>query len=159
MQVSAFIPIKKYSHSKGRLASILSEQQRSDLSKAMAAQTIKALTHSNICDSITLVTNDSDLIIEHNQFISGIKALEKYDMVSPYSKVIDLTPQESSQPTNNILTIDRDGRGENDNQKINISGGVAMFKKESIIKIGGWNEDFIGWGAEDDEITIRVKKL
>ena len=33
-----------------------------------------------------------------------------------------------------------------------------MFKKESIIKIGGWNEDFIGWGAEDDEITIRVKK-
>lgn len=64
MQVSAFIPIKKYSHSKRRLASILSEQQRSDLSKAMAAQTIKALTHSNICDSITLVTNDSDLIIE-----------------------------------------------------------------------------------------------
>ena len=64
MQVSALIPIKKYSHSKGRLASILSEQQRSDLSKAMAAQTIKALTHSNICDSITLVTNDSDLIIE-----------------------------------------------------------------------------------------------
>ena len=64
MQVTAFIPIKKYSHSKGRLASILSEQQRSDLSKAMAAQTIKALIQSNICDSITLVTNDPHLIIE-----------------------------------------------------------------------------------------------
>lgn len=64
MQVSAFIPIKKYSHSKGRLASILSEQQRSDLSKAMATQTIKALIQSNICDSITLVTNDPHLIIE-----------------------------------------------------------------------------------------------
>ena len=64
MQVSAFIPIKKYSYSKGRLASILSEQQRSDLSKAMAAQTIKALIQSNICDSITLVTNDPHLIIE-----------------------------------------------------------------------------------------------
>ena len=64
MQVSAFIPIKKYSHSKRRLASILSEQQRSDLSKAMATQTIKALIQSNICDSITLVTNDPHLIIE-----------------------------------------------------------------------------------------------
>jgi len=64
MQVSAFIPIKKYSHSKRRLASILSEQQRSDLSKAMATQTIKALIQSNICDSITLVTNDPLLIIE-----------------------------------------------------------------------------------------------
>jgi|TARA_R110002167_G_scaffold76869_1_gene213774 predicted glycosyltransferase involved in capsule biosynthesis len=114
-----------------------------------------ALRRSN---SNIIVFGDSDLIIEHNQFISGIKALEKYDMVSPYDKVIDLTPQESSYPTQNILEIDRDGRGENDNQKINISGGVAMFKKESIIKIGGWNEDFIGWGAEDDEITIRVKK-
>ena len=64
MQVSAFIPIKKYSHSKRRLASILSEQLRSDLSKAMATQTIKALIQSNICDSITLVTNDPLLIIE-----------------------------------------------------------------------------------------------
>ena len=64
MQVSAFIPIKKYSHSKGRLAGILSEQQRSDLSKAMATQTIKALIQSNICDSITLVTNDPNLSME-----------------------------------------------------------------------------------------------
>jgi len=64
MQVSTFIPIKKYSHSKGRLASILSEQQRSDLSKAMATQTIKSLIQSNACNSITLVTNDPHLIIE-----------------------------------------------------------------------------------------------
>ena len=64
MQISAFIPIKKFSNSKGRLASILSEQQRSDLSKAMANQTIKALIQSSICDSITLVTNDPDLVIE-----------------------------------------------------------------------------------------------
>ena len=53
--------LRKFSNSKGRLASILSEQQRSDLSKAMANQTIKALIQSSICDSITLVTNDPDL--------------------------------------------------------------------------------------------------
>lgn len=105
-----------------------------------------------------IIFGDSDLIMEHNQFVDGINALQEYDMVSPYHKVIDLTPQESSTSTPNILKIDRVGRGETDNQKINISGGIAMFRKEAIIKIGGWNEDFIGWGAEDDEMTIRVKK-
>ena len=105
-----------------------------------------------------IIFGDSDLIMEHNQFISGINALSEYDMVSPYHKVIDLNPQESSNSTENILKIDRPGRGENDNQKINISGGIAMFRKDSINKIGGWNEDFVGWGAEDDEMTIRVKK-
>lgn len=105
-----------------------------------------------------IIFGDSDLIMEHNQFISGINALNEYDMVSPYHKVIDLTPEETNTPIQNILTINRVGRGETDNQKINISGGIAMFKKDSIIKIGGWNEDFIGWGAEDDEMTIRVKK-
>jgi predicted glycosyltransferase involved in capsule biosynthesis len=109
-------------------------------------------------NSNIIVFGDSDLIIEQNQFIEGVKALSKFDMVSPYSKVIDLSPQETSQPLPNMLKIDRVGRGETDNQKINISGGIAMFRKDALLKIGGWNEDFIGWGAEDDEMTIRVHK-
>lgn len=114
-----------------------------------------ALKRSN---SDIIVFGDSDLLMEHNQFIAGINALNDYDMVSPYHKVIDLTREESSTTLQNILNIDRSGRGETDNQKINISGGIAMFKKQSLLKIGGWNEDFIGWGAEDDEMTIRVHK-
>ena len=109
-------------------------------------------------NSDVIVFGDSDLIMNQEQLINAIKGLKDYDMISPYNKVVDLTPQESGQATENILKIDRDGRGQNDNQKINISGGIAIFKRESIVKIGGWNENFVGWGAEDDEITIRVKK-
>lgn len=106
-----------------------------------------------------VVFGDSDLIMEPNQFISGLNALNNYDMVSPYNSVVDLTQQESNLQLEQIVSIKRPGRGENDNQKINISGGIAMFKKDAIYKIGGWNEDFWSWGGEDDFQTIKVKNF
>ena len=112
-----------------------------------------ALKNSN---SSVIVFGDSDLIMEPNQFIAGLQALQSYEMVSPYHTVVDLTPSETGLPMEEVMKIDRPGRGETDNQKINISGGISMFRKESISKIAGWNEDFIGWGGEDDYQTLKV---
>ena len=61
MLVSAFIPIKKFSNSKKRLSNILNSSDRYKLAELMAQQTIKILLHSNICESITIVTNDKNL--------------------------------------------------------------------------------------------------
>lgn len=112
-----------------------------------------------IANSNVLIFGDSDIIIEPNLFISGLNALKTHDMVSPYNSVIDLTQQESNLPLENIIKIDRPGRGENDNQKINICGGVSMFNLEAIQKIGGWNEDFWDWGGEDDYQSLKVKNF
>ena len=112
-----------------------------------------ALKSSN---SSVIVFGDSDLIMEPNQFIAGLQALQSYEMVSPYHTVVDLTPSETGLPMEEVVKIERPGRGETDNQKINISGGISMFRKESISKISGWNEDFIGWGGEDDYQTLKV---
>jgi predicted glycosyltransferase involved in capsule biosynthesis len=95
----------------------------------------------------------------NNEFIEGLKALQENEMVSPYYSVVDLDQQESGMDFNQILQINRPGRGENDNQKINISGGIAMFRRDAIARIGGWNEDFIGWGGEDDFQTMKVKNF
>jgi cellulose synthase/poly-beta-1,6-N-acetylglucosamine synthase-like glycosyltransferase len=103
-----------------------------------------------------VVFGDSDLIMNPDDFINGLKAMSEFEMVSPYSSVVDLTPQETGLAFEQITKISRPGRGENDNQKINISGGISIFRKESILKIGGWSEDFIGWGGEDDFQTIKV---
>jgi len=104
-----------------------------------------------------LVFGDSDLLIEPNQMISSLKMIDHYDCVSPYSSVLDLTQQESQLSLDQMVSINRPGRGENDNQKINLCGGVVMYRKDSIIKIGGWCEDFIGWGAEDDFQAHKTK--
>ena len=104
-----------------------------------------------------VVFTDCDLIMNPDKFIESLKLIEKYDMVSPYSSVVDLDPNESQMQLNQLINIDRPGRGENDNQKINISGGMVIFKKEAIYKIGGFDENFIGWGGEDDAMTVKVK--
>jgi predicted glycosyltransferase involved in capsule biosynthesis len=80
-------------------------------------------------------------------------------MVSPYNSVVDLTQQENGLSIQQIIEINRPGRGETDNQKINISGGIAMFRKDALVKIGGWSESFIGWGGEDDFQTLKVKNF
>jgi predicted glycosyltransferase involved in capsule biosynthesis len=56
-----------------------------------------------------------------------------------------------------MFMVNRPGRGETDNQKINICGGMTIFRKEAFLSIGGYNEDFIGWGGEDDFQAIKVK--
>jgi len=93
---------------------------------------------------------DSDLIMDPNEMIEALNTLQKYDCVSPYKSVLDLTPQESGLHIDQLKQIARPGRGETDNQKINLCGGIVFYKKDAIMKIGGWCEDFIGWGGEDN---------
>lgn len=114
------------------------------------------LKHSN---SNIIVFGDSDLIMDPNQFISSLNLISQYEMVNPYNKVIDLTQNESMLPFDKMIEIDRPGRGETDIQKVPLCGGICLFRKESIQKIGGWNEDFWSWGGEDDFQSVKVKNL
>jgi predicted glycosyltransferase involved in capsule biosynthesis len=100
---------------------------------------------------------DSDLIMEPQAFIKGLQATQQFEMVSPYHSVLDLTQHESNIPLEALMKIDRPGRGETDIQKINISGGIAIFRKDAFFKIGGWSENFLGWGGEDDYQTLKVR--
>lgn len=109
--------------------------------------------------SSIICCGDSDLIMNPQDFIAGLQAMQQYEMVSPYNSVLDLTPQESNLALEQLVQINRPGRGETDNQKINISGGIAIFRKDALNKIGGWSENFIGWGGEDDFQTIKVKNF
>lgn len=108
--------------------------------------------------SSVIVFSDSDLIMDPEEFITSLKEIENYDMISPYKSVLDLQPNESHLSLAQLKTINRPGRGETDNQAINICGGISIFRKDSIQRIGGWCEDFAGWGGEDDYLTILVKK-
>jgi predicted glycosyltransferase involved in capsule biosynthesis len=40
-----------------------------------------------------------------------------------------------------------------------LCGGICIFRKSAILRIGGWNESFMGWGAEDDFISHKVKNF
>jgi 2-phospho-L-lactate guanylyltransferase len=65
MNISAFIPIKKFSSSKNRLANVISSSEREILAASMAKKTIHTLHNSKICNSITVVTNDEHLQLDN----------------------------------------------------------------------------------------------
>ena len=108
-----------------------------------------------------LIFGDSDLIMHPNSFIQAVQQIDNFDVVNPYNSVIDLTPQESSMDINSILQINKIGRGEADGdiQKTNLCGGIIIFRKDKFMEIGGFPEDFLGWGGEDDMMTIKVKSF
>lgn len=106
-----------------------------------------------------IIFGDSDLIMNPDEFIKSVQMLEKYEMVNPYNSVIDLNPQESNLPLGEILKINRPGRGETDIQKVPMCGGICIFRRDAIHKIGGWDEGFIGWGGEDDFQSVKVKNF
>lgn len=106
-----------------------------------------------------IVFGDSDLIMDPNEFIKSVQMLEQYEMVNPYNSVIDLNQQESNLPLGEILKINRPGRGETDIQKVPMCGGICIFRRDAINRIGGWDQGFIGWGAEDDFQSIKVKNF
>ena len=106
-----------------------------------------------------VIFGDSDLIMHPQSFINAVQALDYYDVVNPYNSVIDLDPNETLMDINSILQINRIGRGEaaDDIQKVPLCGGIILFKKEKLVEIGGWNQGFYGWGAEDDFQSMKVK--
>jgi len=106
-----------------------------------------------------IVFGDSDLIMDQQEFINSLKLLEQYESVNPYSKVIDLTSNENGMPIEALKQIQRPYRGELDIQKTPIAGGIIMFRKDALIKLGGWDQNFIGWGAEDNWTSHKILNI
>jgi predicted glycosyltransferase involved in capsule biosynthesis len=104
-----------------------------------------------------LVFGDADLILEIDAINSSVNSLKEFDCVNPYNTVLDLNDWETSKFLEDgsidfLRTINKPGR-----TGTNMCGGLVMFTKSGFEKIGGWNEEFWGWGAEDDFMTIKVE--
>jgi hypothetical protein len=104
-----------------------------------------------------LVFGDSDIIMRGHEFLSALEAAESLDVLSPYSSVLDLERGEGGLGLDDLAKIARAGRGEGDNQRINLCGGVVVFSRYAFERVGGWDEDFVGWGGEDDMMTFKVE--
>lgn len=117
-----------------------------------------------LADTENIVFGDADLIMDKEKLIECVNLLNKYEVVNPYRSVLDLTFEETrlydlEKKITWLDTIIRPGRGESDNQKVPFCGGIVMFKKSCLERIGGWFEDFWGWGGEDDAQSYKVFTL
>lgn len=106
-----------------------------------------------------IVFGDSDIIMDPQDFSNAVMMLKDFECVSPYNRVIDLKQEEIGWTLEQMKSINRPGRGETDIQKICLCGGIIAYRKDAIQKIGGFCENFIGWGAEDDYQSMKSKRL
>ena len=60
--------------------------------------------------SNVIVFADSDLIMDPNAFIEGLKKLQEFEMVNPYNSVVDLDHRESSHQLADMIKINRPDR-------------------------------------------------
>lgn len=83
-------------------------------------------------------------------------------IVKPYHQIVDLTPEESAsvragnwnlcpqRPTNALPN--REAQGE----FVVFAGGVFFIQRAVFEQTGGFDERFLGWGGEDDAMTLRL---
>lgn len=113
---------------------------------------------AKLADTEWLGFGDNDVFMNINTLNEGIGiALDDFDSFTPYETVFDLNPAE----TQNI----KDTKTYEDIRKKHSSirggapygGGIFFIKRKSFFDIGAWDERYISWGAEDEDITHRIK--
>lgn len=102
--------------------------------------------------SNVVVFSEIGIVMDPNKFIDALKAIEKYDMVSPFKNIISLSQKESVLQLPELLKINSLS-----NEKL-LCESLSIFRKDAIQKIGGWYEELIGNG-EEEFLTNKVKKL
>jgi len=100
-----------------------------------------------------LIFADADVIMNPNDLIESLGALESHDCVIPISNLIKLDLGETHQDLNTILKINRPG------SKRSMTDGMSIFKRSAIERIGGWNEDIIGHGYVNKFQDMKIRRL
>ena len=115
-------------------------------------------------DADVLVIADADLILDPLALVGAIRfCSDKKSCVNPYDRLVDLTREESERylagnglPRTRMSTKpNREGIGE----YICFCGGLFVIPCKTFFDIGGMDEAFIGWGGEDDAMTVKLMGL
>lgn len=104
-----------------------------------------------------IVCADNDVFMMPSQLKESLLGLMMHESISPKNTAIDLSEsmtQRFAQDCNASFTITAEGRF-----GINFSSMLVAFRRHSYFRIGGWDENFRGWGGEDDAQTFKIKKI
>lgn len=97
---------------------------------------------ARIARAQTLVIHDNDMLVPERY------AAEIAERVREGAAFVD--------PKRFIFYLDREGKGIEEVVQ-NIKGGTIAVTKEAYFAIGGFDEDFVGWGGEDLEFWERAR--
>lgn len=115
--------------------------------------------------SDTFIFCDCDCILETTDFITFLNKYEseyrlKYDVISPNNnKSFSYLSEEVSNNVRLDLSILNTMKRKYAKLPSMLSGGIFLIKGSAYLKTKGFNENFRGWGGEDNAFDNSVKFL
>ena len=108
---------------------------------------------------------DADVMVEAEALVQSLQlCLTDYEAVKPYDRLVDLTPEETQHilAGQSLHHADRSGQPPNregSGEYICFCGGLFVVRRALFESLGGFDEKFLGWGGEDDAMTIKLQAL
>jgi len=97
-----------------------------------------------------LVFCDSDILIsdEDLRYCVNLMRDNGIDTIDPKGNLWETPIKEYDEK---ILE-----RHEKKRVHLNFSGGIILINRNAFMRIGGWDERFVGWGGEDNAMTLKI---
>ena len=104
---------------------------------------------------------DCDLVYSPSILENSIKFIDQYTWIIPFQQILNL----SSKNTERLLMSEsnwpfhvtiNDYHIDNSYPAV---GGLNVLRRKDFIKVGGFDERFVGWGGEDDAFAYAMNTL
>jgi hypothetical protein len=115
---------------------------------------------ARVARSAVLAFCDADLLVGDSLDEALDLCARGYAVAKPYVRMVDLGREEScAVREGRVAAIDgiRPGR-EAIGERIVLCGGLFAIRRDAFVHLGGFDERFVGWGGEDDAMTIKVER-
>lgn len=111
-----------------------------------------------------LMLLDGDILIPHRHLQSSLAICQDGSIpVKPFSCLVDLSAPDSENVCTGLPAEDwsswRGTDREQDGEHIPFCGGAYLVGAEFYRSIGGHDERFLGWGGEDDAMSVKLLRL
>jgi len=114
---------------------------------------------------VVLGFGDADLLLDRAALMSFYeRCRSEFQAVKPYDELVDLTREESLSVLegNCKISVNRPlglPNRESIGEYVSFCGGLFLMQRDLYEQLGGFDERFVGWGGEDDAMTVKLHRF